>query len=102
MNDPLHCWYTADDRMEQEETSERRSLQPDAVGDDQLMAALVRGERDALGTLYDRHAGVLLAIAVRLIGSRAQAEELLHDASWRRGTTPATSTPPAVPYAPGC
>jgi RNA polymerase sigma-70 factor (ECF subfamily) len=43
------------------------------------MAALVRGDREALAALYDRHAGVLLALAVRLLGERPAAEELLHD-----------------------
>jgi RNA polymerase sigma-70 factor (ECF subfamily) len=43
------------------------------------MAALVRGDRNALAALYDRHAGVLLALATRLLGDRPQAEELLHD-----------------------
>ena len=57
-------------------------------GDDVgLLSALVRGERDALGRLYDRHAGVLLALAVRILGDRAQAEDLLHDVvleAWHR------------------
>jgi RNA polymerase sigma-70 factor (ECF subfamily) len=44
-----------------------------------LVAALVAGDRNALALLYDRHAGVLLALAVRLLRDRAQAEELLHD-----------------------
>ena len=51
----------------------------DAAADAALMVALVRGERDALAALYDRHAGVLLALATRLLGDRPQAEELLHD-----------------------
>jgi RNA polymerase sigma-70 factor (ECF subfamily) len=51
----------------------------EASTDAELIAALVRGEREALGALYDRHAGVLLALAVRLVGIRALAEELLHD-----------------------
>jgi len=51
----------------------------DSAADAALMAALVRGDRDALAALYDRHAGVLLALATRLLGDRTQAEELLHD-----------------------
>ena len=50
-----------------------------AMDDADLMAALVRGERQALSELYDRHAGVLLALSVRLVGIPAQAEELVHD-----------------------
>ena len=51
----------------------------ETAADAALMAALVRGDRDALAALYDRHAGVLLALATRLLGDRPQAEELLHD-----------------------
>jgi RNA polymerase sigma-70 factor (ECF subfamily) len=50
-----------------------------AIEDAALMAALVRGERQALSELYDRHASVLLALSVRLVGIQAQAEELVHD-----------------------
>jgi RNA polymerase sigma-70 factor (ECF subfamily) len=51
----------------------------ETAADATLMAALVRGDRNALAALYDRHAGVLLALATRLLGDRPQAEELLHD-----------------------
>jgi RNA polymerase sigma-70 factor, ECF subfamily len=51
----------------------------DAAADAQVMAALAGGDRDALAVLYDRHAGVLLALATRLLSDRPQAEELLHD-----------------------
>ena len=51
----------------------------ETAADAALVAALVRGDRNALAALYDRHAGVLLALATRLLGDRPQAEELLHD-----------------------
>jgi RNA polymerase sigma-70 factor (ECF subfamily) len=54
-----------------------RSSEP--IADAELMTALVRGERDALAALYDRHAALLLALAARILGDHAQAEELLHD-----------------------
>ena len=54
-------------------------LDPEPVDDTALMAAIVRGEREALGHLYDRHAGLLLALAIRILGDRTQAEDLLHD-----------------------
>lgn len=50
-----------------------------ATTDADLMDALVRGERQALSELYDRHANVLLSLSVRLVGIQAQAEELVHD-----------------------
>ncbi len=57
------------------------------LDDAELLAALVRGEREALGHLYDRHAGLLLALGVRILGDRAPAEDLLHDVvleAWHR------------------
>jgi RNA polymerase sigma-70 factor (ECF subfamily) len=52
---------------------------PPSIADAELMEAVVRGEREALATLYDRHAGLLLALAVRILHDRAQAEDLVHD-----------------------
>ncbi|HVR64691.1 MAG TPA: sigma-70 family RNA polymerase sigma factor [Polyangia bacterium] len=52
---------------------------PGLEGDSLLMAAVVRGDRAALADLYDRHSGVLLAVGMRIVGDRAQAEDLLHD-----------------------
>lgn len=49
----------------------------DADGD--LVASLARGERAALALLYDRHASYLLAIALRVLSDRREAEDLLHD-----------------------
>ena len=47
--------------------------------DNVLAAALVRGDHAALGRLYDRHAGVLLALGFRILGDRGRAEDVLHD-----------------------
>jgi RNA polymerase sigma-70 factor (ECF subfamily) len=44
-----------------------------------LMGSLVHGNRDALAALYDRHASAVLALGVRILRDRSQAEELLHD-----------------------
>jgi RNA polymerase sigma-70 factor, ECF subfamily len=52
-----------------------------------LVAAMAGGDRAALGRLYDRHSGTLLAIGIRMMGSRETAEDLLHDVlleAWRR------------------
>lgn len=51
------------------------------------MLAAQAGDRDALAALYDRHSRVLLAIARRLLGSRAEGEDLLQDVfieAWQR------------------
>ena len=51
-----------------------------------LVAAMARGDRDALATVYDRHAGALLGLALRIVRDRREAEDLLHDVlveAWR-------------------
>jgi RNA polymerase sigma-70 factor (ECF subfamily) len=51
-----------------------------SVADGQLMARVAAGDRDAVAGLYDRYAAVLLPVALRILGSRADAEDVLHDA----------------------
>ncbi len=54
--------------------------QPDPeVSDALLVAAVRRGDLDALGALYFRHAGGLGRLAWRLLGSRAEAEDVVQD-----------------------
>jgi len=49
--------------------------------DDRLLAERLRsGDREALGELYDRYASVAMAVAVRVVSDREQAEDLVHDA----------------------
>lgn len=43
------------------------------------MTAIAGGDRDALGRLYDRYAGMLVAIAERLLGGAREAPDLVHD-----------------------
>lgn len=55
---------------------------------DARLAARVRsGNREALGELYDRHAGPALAVALRVTADRSEAEDVVHDAFvavWRK------------------
>ncbi len=44
-----------------------------------LVRAVAGGDRDALARLYDRYASVLLALALRILRDRREAEDLLHD-----------------------
>ena len=50
-----------------------------APDDAALCLAMARGDREALAALYDRHAPLLLALGVRMLGSRTEAEDVLHD-----------------------
>lgn len=47
--------------------------------DPDLVAAMSRGDSQALGTLYDRHSPTLLAAGVRILGNQREAEDLVHD-----------------------
>jgi len=49
------------------------------VDDAALVAAIARGDKSALGTLYDRHCRLLLALGLRVLGDRTAAEDVLHD-----------------------
>jgi RNA polymerase sigma-70 factor, ECF subfamily len=62
------------------------SQEPDAA----LVARMARGDRQALATLYERHAPRLLALAVRILGNRTEGEDLLHDVfveAWRHAAS---------------
>jgi RNA polymerase sigma-70 factor (ECF subfamily) len=50
------------------------------VVDADIMTRVASGEREAVGVLYDRYAATLLPIALRIVGNRADAEDVLHDA----------------------
>ncbi len=44
-----------------------------------LASSLARGDEGALRDLYERHGGIVLALATRMLGSREEGEEVLHD-----------------------
>jgi RNA polymerase sigma-70 factor (ECF subfamily) len=50
-----------------------------AADDVALVALVARADRGALGVLYDRHAPSLLAVAIRMLRSQREAQDLLHD-----------------------
>jgi len=47
--------------------------------DERLVAAIAEGDREALGELYDRFSPSLLAVALRMLGSSREAEDVVHD-----------------------
>jgi RNA polymerase sigma-70 factor, ECF subfamily len=52
-----------------------------------LVQGIRSGDRNALGEVYDRHAPVALAVALRIVADREQAEDLVHDAfvaAWQK------------------
>ena len=61
-----------------------------AISDQQLLARVRAGEERALLTLYDRYHRLLLSLALRVVGERETAEEVLQDAFlkvWRGSAT---------------
>jgi RNA polymerase sigma-70 factor (ECF subfamily) len=60
------------------------------VADDQLIAAVARGDHPALLALYDRHGRIAYGLAYRVLGEAGAAEEAVQDAYlrvWRRAST---------------
>ncbi len=49
------------------------------LSDVDLVIGLANGDRAALGALYDRFSGVLMAIGMQRLNDREEAEEVLHD-----------------------
>src|SRR5512145_1494630 len=47
--------------------------------DELLVAAVAFADEAALAELYDRHAGPMLGVALRVLGTRSDAEDLVHD-----------------------
>jgi RNA polymerase sigma-70 factor, ECF subfamily len=58
----------------------------DDADDEALVAAMAAGDHGALATLYERHSGLLLGLALRIVRDKREAEDLLHDVfleAWR-------------------
>ena len=51
--------------------------------DTALVRAIAAGDKSALGALYDRYAGTVLALCIRVLGDRAEAEEAMSDVFWQ-------------------
>lgn len=59
----------------------------DLRDDVDLVIAIANGDREALAHLYDRHGGSMLAVGVRIVRDKGEAEEILHDVfleAWKR------------------
>ena len=62
-------------------------MSDDALGDARRADRIRAGDVAALGEIYDRHAAVAVAVAMRIVGGRDEAEDVVHDAFvavWRK------------------
>lgn len=66
-------------------TDSRRVYDQELLGlsDADLVGMTADGNPDAIGVLYDRYSGAVFAFAVRILGDRAVAEELLQEVFFR-------------------
>lgn len=58
----------------------------DDEDDVSILRRVARGERDALGELYDGHAGRLMSLGLRILGNPRESEDVVHDVfleAWR-------------------
>jgi RNA polymerase sigma-70 factor (ECF subfamily) len=59
----------------------------DAADEDRvLMDRMIRGDQAALADLYDRHAKLVFSLALRIVGDRAEAEDVVQEVftqAWR-------------------
>ena len=53
---------------------------PDATSDEALLLGARARDEAALGMLFDRYGGLVYTLALRIVGDRALAEEVTHDA----------------------
>lgn len=62
---------------------------PTPLGDTDLIGRAAGGDERAMGVLYDRYGQVVYAVAYRIVGQRADAEEVVLDTfaqAWREAT----------------
>lgn len=68
-------------------TRVRDRIESGARADERLIEEIAKGDVEALGALYDRHAPAMLGLALRILGHGGDAEDLVHDVlieAWER------------------
>lgn len=53
------------------------------LNSEQLMSRVAEGDAVALETLYDQYASAVMGLALKLLGDRAAAEEIVQETFWR-------------------
>lgn len=63
------------------------------LSDDVLLTQIARGDVGALETLYDRHAAIVLGMALKITQDQAMAENILQETFWKVWQIAATYQP---------
>lgn len=63
------------------------------LSDDALVLRVAKGSSVALEILYDRHSATVLGLALKIMGDRAAAEDVLQETFWRVWKSAATFQP---------
>jgi RNA polymerase sigma-70 factor (ECF subfamily) len=70
--------------------AKREGASTTGAADEAIVAAVARGEHTALAQLYDRYAGAVFALALRIVADREIAEEVTQESFlrvWRYAST---------------
>jgi RNA polymerase sigma-70 factor (ECF subfamily) len=83
--EPCTSWWMATSGLSKPDASQARrwgEVHPETGGetDEQLVAALRRGDGAAAGRLYDRYAGSVTGMVYRLLGREAELEDIVQEA----------------------
>ena len=78
----------------------RTDSQPDMqrLSDESLAARVSRGDSAALETLYDRHGATVLGLALRIVGERTSAEDIVQETFWRVWKSAVSYQPQRGPF----
>jgi len=61
----------------------KEGLAPEEGEDRALVRRMAAGEQEALGLLYDRHSSRVYSLALHLLGSESDAEEVVEETFWQ-------------------
>jgi RNA polymerase sigma-70 factor (ECF subfamily) len=61
------------------ESEQSNPVEQVTLTDAQLWLAMTQGQTEALGVLYDRHAGLVYSVALNVLGNPQEAEDLTQD-----------------------
>jgi len=65
--------------MQSEQSGNAEGDRPNQLTDSELFLALRAGQTSALGALYDRHAGLVYGLALKVLNNPQEAEDLTQD-----------------------